>query len=71
MDFFNLTRYIRIMAKCPYSNKVIHLHNLLLAPRSKTDKPDPVESLHLDKTEAHMWVCPLCDKIIAITEVPR
>jgi phage FluMu protein Com len=60
-----------IMPKCPYCNEVLHLRNMLYAPKSKDDKPDPIETVLLDKSKAHLWACPHCDKIIAITEIPR
>ncbi|MEX2717746.1 MAG: hypothetical protein Q6353_011780 [Candidatus Sigynarchaeum springense] len=44
---------------------------MLYAPRGKNDKPDPIQTVLLDNSKAHLWACPHCDKIIAVTEIPR
>ncbi len=59
------------MPKCPYCGVTINLRSMLYAPKSKNDKPDPIQTVLLDHSAAHMWACPECDKIIAITEIPR
>ncbi|NMC07288.1 MAG: hypothetical protein GYA24_18890 [Candidatus Lokiarchaeota archaeon] len=60
-----------IMPKCPYCNASLNLRNMLYAPKSKNDKPDPIQTVLLDNSKAHLWACPACDKILAITEIPR